>query len=94
MNEADKHIQLLGRKAKEKVTALKGIITSISFDLYWCIQAIVTADDIEKDSRWFDLKRLEISNYRINMNVPNFTLGYVAQGLKGVNPKPMQNNKA
>lgn len=32
-----KHIDLLGLKAEDKVTGFKGVITTLSFDLYGCV---------------------------------------------------------
>ena len=40
MNE----LKLLGLKVKDKVTGFTGIITSVSFDLYGCIQVIITPE--------------------------------------------------
>ena len=36
-----KHVELLGHRAVDKITGFKGVIDSISFDLYGCIQACV-----------------------------------------------------
>lgn len=59
MNNA--HLSYLGFTAKDKVTGFEGVITSISFDLYGCIQAIVTPRNHKKgQGRWFDVARLEI----------------------------------
>ena len=38
----EKHLDLLGRKVEDKVTGIKGVVTSVSFDLYGCIQAVIT----------------------------------------------------
>lgn len=58
------HINLLGLKAKDAVTGFSGVVTSISFDLYGCVQAIVTPpvdkDGNAKDGRWFDIIRLHV----------------------------------
>ena len=59
-------IKLLGKKAKDKVTGVEGVITSVSFDLYGCKQAVVhpgTKDDgTIHEVRWFDICRLTITN--------------------------------
>lgn len=59
-----KHLELLGLKVKDRVTGHEGVVTSIGFDLYGCIQAIVNpgADKEGKlrDSNWFDVNRLEV----------------------------------
>lgn len=41
MENVKKHISLLGLEAQDLVTGFKGIITSISFDLYGCVQAVI-----------------------------------------------------
>jgi len=89
----ESHIELLGLKAEDKVTNFKGVITSISFDLYGCIQAIITpaVDDKgeTKDSKWFDVTRLTITDPTPVMKQPNFKKGYISTGRKGASDKPM-----
>jgi hypothetical protein len=41
MENVRQHLTILGKKAKDKITGVEGIITSISFDLYGCIQASI-----------------------------------------------------
>jgi hypothetical protein len=67
-------ISLLGLKAKDRITGFSGVISSVTFDLYGCVQAIITPE-IGKDgktgeSNWFDVKRLETGK-RV-MDSPNF----------------------
>lgn len=70
------HFRMFGLRVRDKVTGYKGVVTSIGFDLYGCIQAIVTpaVDDKndQKDSRWFDLQRLEIESKAPVMDWPSF----------------------
>lgn len=57
-------IQMLGLRAKDKVTGFKGIVSSVSFDAYGCVQAVITPpikDGKPQDGHWFDIKRLETS---------------------------------
>lgn len=76
----EKHLKLLGYKVKDVVTGFEGVVEHIGFDLYGCIQATVRPSGIKKetqeplDSRWFDIKRLKITNKHRVMNVPDFTL--------------------
>ena len=48
--------------------------SSISYDLYGCIQAIVSPAANEKgelqDSRWFDVARLEVLDEKPVMDIP------------------------
>lgn len=88
------HVDLLGRKCEDKVTGLKGVIESISFDLYGCIQAVVKPavgkDGKYQDGRWFDIARLKISPAKRVMEVPNFNSGPVGKGKKGPADKPIR----
>jgi len=67
-------IRMVGLRVKDKVTGFEGVVSSIGFDLYGCIQAIVTPqvdkDGKRRDAEWFDIKRLE-QGERV-MEVPNF----------------------
>lgn len=71
-----KDIGLLGLKVRDAVTGFEGVVTSISYDLYGCIQAIVSPamdkDGKPGDSRWFDTKRPVILNQQPVMDVPDF----------------------
>lgn len=62
MNE---YLELLGFKVRDVVTGFSGTVTSVSFDLYGCVQAIVSPefkDGKIGDSHWFDLKRLKVES--------------------------------
>lgn len=63
----------------------------MSFDLYGCIQAIVTPEVDKKgekaDSEWFDVTRLEVTDDKPVMELPDFERGYVATGKKGASSK-------
>lgn len=87
------HIKNLGFKAKDKVTGFKGVITSLNFDLYGCIQYLLSPatdkDGKQPDSGWFDVTRLEITNKSPVMEQPNFDAGHIAEGKKGSNEKPL-----
>lgn len=74
----EKHFELFGLKVRDAVTGFEGVVTTISFDLYGCVQAIVTpeldkkaAGDSER-SRWFDTKRLVALSKKPVMALPTF----------------------
>jgi hypothetical protein len=73
-----KDMKLLGLKVRDAVTGFEGVVSSVCFDLYGCVQAVVTppmaAKDAGKleDSRWFDTKRLAVLDSRPVMEVPTF----------------------
>ena len=87
-----KHMELLGMKVEDKVTGFKGVVTSLSFDLYGCIQTVVQPPAGESGkqeaSHWFDVTRLTVTGEKPVMDLPDFDLGYVAEGKKGAAEKP------
>lgn len=73
---AQAHINLLGLKVRDRVTYFEGIVSSISFDLYGCVQAAVSPP-VDKegklpDGRWFDIHRLVSIDADRVMPVPLF----------------------
>ncbi len=86
------HLSMLGLKVQDKVTGVEGVVSSIGFDLYGCVQAIVNMgvdkDGKLKESQWFDIARLEILSKNPVMQVPNYDFGEVAEGRKGPAEKP------
>ena len=92
------YVDLLGHRVTDKVTSFEGTVTSVSFDLYGCVQCIVQPDAEKgktdmKDSRWFDAKRLTVRGKARAMPVPHF--GDIEQGKEiGPTQKPPQSNRA
>lgn len=88
------HVALLGKKATDVVTGYRGVITTMSFDLYGCIQAVITPWIDEKgessSGKWFDVSRLYIEgDDEPVMPLPDFSKGYIAEGKKGGADKPL-----
>lgn len=87
-----KHIEKLGLKVEDKVTGVAGVITSVGFDLYGCVQAVVSpglkADGTIADPLWFDIGRLRVISETPVMEQPNFDFGPIAEGKKGPAEKP------
>ena len=82
---------------QDKVTGFKGIVSSISFDLYGCIQAVVqpvvnAKDGKLENGKWFDVGRLKITGKKPIMKVPDFSAinSPVANGEKGPVEKPLK----
>jgi hypothetical protein len=92
MKNIKKHLGLLGLKVEDKVTGLTGIVSSVSFDLYGCIQAVINPgldkDGNQRPSHWYDVFRLTIINEKPVMNTPNFDYGTVSEGRHGPAEKP------
>jgi len=91
--KVDDYIALLGHKATDKVTGFKGVVTSVSFDLYGCIQIVlspaVKPDGTKGEGFWFDVNRLNLTSKNPVMDVPSFIKGPVAEGKKGPAFKPL-----
>ena len=90
--EVMKHLDLLGHKAADVVTGFTGIISTISFDLYGCVQAAITPrvnDGKLGDSAWFDITRISMFEYDPVMKLPDFAKGHIAEGRKGCAEKPI-----
>ncbi len=55
-------LQLLGYQVKDRVTGIEGIVTTITFDLYGCVQALVhpglDKEGKARDQHWLDVARL------------------------------------
>ena len=68
--------KFLGMKVKDKVTTQTGVVTSISFDLYGCVQCLVTPSVTQEnkrlDSMWYDNTRLEMESKKPVMDLPEF----------------------
>ena len=85
------HLEKLGLNARDKVTGLEGVISSISFDLYGCIQYAIqppAKDGERRDSWWHDANRVVILSDVPVMDPPDFNEGYVSEGRKGAAEKP------
>jgi hypothetical protein len=68
-------LDLLGYPVRDKVTGHEGVVTSVTFDLYGCVQGIVhpgkDKDGKLQEPNWFDVKRLEVTGPRV-MESPSF----------------------
>ncbi len=94
MINLNKHLDMLGMRVEDRVTGFRGVITSMSFDLYGCIQAIVNPG-VDKDGKpgescWFDVIRLQAVENEPVMVRPEFdwTPQAVSAGRKGPADKP------
>lgn len=90
-SQMELHAEVLGCKARDRVTGFEGVITTLSFDLYGCVQYILSppmnsSGEIPQGA-WFDVNRVEVLNYVPVMKQPDFCKGYVAEGRKGASNK-------
>lgn len=85
-------IRLLGRRVEDRVTGFKGVITSVSFDLYGCVMCVVTPptkeDGNETKAGWFDVQRLQVEPGDPVMPLPTFAAS-VREHEKGPAEKPV-----
>ena len=79
----EKSIDYLGKKVKDRIRGTKGVITSVCFDLYGCVQVVIDLQKVDKegkrvDSGWIDINRIEIISHRRIMGAPDFDRKYAA----------------
>lgn len=89
-------LSLLGKRVKEAVTGMEGIVTNVGFDLYGCIQAIVHPGIVGKDGKisethWFDINRLTVIKDKPVMQQPSFVAATKVRE-KGAEVKPTPNH--
>jgi hypothetical protein len=92
------HLNMLGLKVEDRVTGFKGVVTSVGFDLYGCVQAIVNPgtdkDGKTQESSWFDIARLRVTEDEPVMDRPDFDYESpegkqaIAEGRKGPAERP------
>lgn len=92
--DVTKHLNFLGLRVEDRVTGFKGVVSTVGFDLYGCIQAVVNpgtdADGKLRDSQWFDIGRLRVCDEAPVMPRPTFewTPQAIADGRKGPAERP------
>ena len=74
------YLELLGKKARDRITRMEGIVSSVCFDLYGCVQVALTPGMNEKDGKladghWFDWKRLDVLDHNRAMPIPAYEKG-------------------
>ena len=87
-------VNLLGLRVRDKVTGFSGVVSSVAFDLYGCVMAVVTPKMTDagklEDGKWFDVQRLEGTAEGHVMPVPDFARNLSPLGMpdKGPAEKP------
>ncbi|KKL98923.1 hypothetical protein LCGC14_1819580 [marine sediment metagenome] len=90
-----KGMELLGLKVEDKVTKQKGIVTSIAYDLYGCIQVSITPEDKGAKGEeallmiWYDLVRIKVLSKKPVIKVPDFE-DMEEEEIQGPAIKPMK----
>jgi hypothetical protein len=90
-------INLLGQKARDKISCATGYITSVCFDLYGCIQVIINPCKMGEDGKmldtygWIDINRIIIINKNKIMKNPDFDEKYTSfKSVSGPSEKPLK----
>lgn len=89
----NKHIDLLGKKGRDRITGTEGVITSVCFDLFGCIQVNLTPMSENTDAvYWRDVARVDVTDEDRVMPLPDFepTPQAIAEGGKGPAMKPVK----
>lgn len=95
-----KHFDLLGMKVRDRVTGTEGVVTSLSFDLFGCIQATIDTgvdrDMKKRDTSWWDISRLKVLSSTPVMDRPEylFTAQAITEGKHGPADKPSLEHRA
>ena len=71
------YLSILGHEVRDRVTGFTGVATTVGFDLYGCVQVIVSQPGLNekgemKPGAWFDFKRLVIESNAPVMAQPAF----------------------
>jgi len=72
-------LNLLGLTVKDKITGIEGVVESVSFDLYGCVQGLVRPR-VDKDGKavdcpgWFDVSRFKVQKKKRVMELCDFVL--------------------
>jgi len=91
----EQSVKFLGKKVKDKISGRKGIVTSVCFDLYGCIQIVIDEQKTDKDGKavsfgWFDINRAEIITNKTIMDFPDFDNKYASiKKVNGPAEKPL-----
>lgn len=93
MIHLQKHINMLGLRAEDKITGFVGTVASVCFDLYGCVQVAITPACKEGtlgESKWFDIGRVTVVDTTPVMQRPEFEWApeNIAKGEKGPSEKP------
>ncbi len=87
----EKALEMLGKRVVDKVTGARGVVTSVSFDLYGCCQLLVNpgVDDAGKirEQNWFDYARITVVDTVPVMDQPSFD--WIGTTSKGPNDLPL-----
>ena len=92
MNLIKDSMAKLGLRGKDRVTGFHGVVSSVNFDLYGCVQVALTppvdATGKPVDGAWYDIKRIDFAE-RV-MDAPVFEqVAYGAEAGAAEKPRSM-----
>jgi len=92
MNTVQDALAMLGFIGEDRITGLTGVVASVSFDLYGCVQVILNPgldkDGKVKEAYWMDAKRVKLQPGKRVMDPPDF-MATEAEKEKGSADKPV-----
>jgi hypothetical protein len=82
----------LGHRARDLVTGREGVITSVCFDLYGCVQILLHPGLNDKgesrEQQWYDEKRMELLSEKRVLEPPAYAQ-MLAAAVIGAAEKPL-----
>lgn len=74
-----KTLDMQGRRGRDRITGLEGVVTAVSFDLFGCVQVTLnpglTEDGKLPELVWFDVQRIELTRGVRVMEPPRYGFG-------------------
>jgi hypothetical protein len=68
-------LEMLGHEVEDMVTGRKGVVTSACFDLYGCVQVVISVkvkDNPKNENFIFDVKRMKVKSTKRIMDLPEY----------------------
>lgn len=76
INTVTDYLDLLGKTGEDKVTGASGVIESVGFDLYGCVQVVLRGKANEQNKvepgLWMDVSRITITSHKRVMALPEW----------------------
>lgn len=83
LDDVARSFRVMGHRAKDRITGVEGVITTVTFDLYGCIQVLLhpglDKDGKSREQVWLDVNRLEpiAADAQRVMTMPTQFAGFV-----------------
>jgi hypothetical protein len=88
------YLDILGKRVRDLITDYKGVATSVSFDLYGCVQVFVNPgldeDNNIRQGHWFDYKRLKTDALKTDPLIKQPEFAFTKEAGPENKPAPQQ----